>query len=297
MGRWLLAGPRRGPAPGALRVRRLLLVLLGVMAVVAAACSSDDPPSAAPEPTSPVETTTSTTAAVAPSTTGRPTTTSSTLKPTTTSSTLLALGPGDASIGGTVSGPAGPVDGAVVRVERLVGKNIASQDVTTAGGGVWSLGSILGGSYRVRALKPPDFATSPVEAFFLAATERRTIDLRMQAAGGERITATVNPNPPRVDQVASMTIQVGIGRVDDQGRPAITPRPGVLLSLVPAGGIILEGTPQAITDANGSATWQIRCQVEGANAFTLTVGTGQTQVRIPACVVGPAPAPTTTRAR
>ena len=276
-----------------MRFRRLTVVLL---LVVAAACSSDAP-SAAPETTLPVETTlTPTTAAPAPSTTARPTTTSTTVRPTTTLTTLLTFGPGEASIVGTVTGPAGPVDGAIVRVERLVGKDVASQDVTTAGGGTWGLTAILGGSYRVRAFRPPDFGTSPTEAFFLAANERKIVDLKMPPAAGDRITATVSPNPPRVDQTATITIQVGVGRVDDQGRPAITPRPGVPLSLAPAAGIALEGTPQALTDGNGTAAWRFRCLAEGASTFQLTVGTGITQVTIPPCAAGaPPPGPTTTR--
>lgn len=293
MGRRRVAGPRRGPAAGALRVRRLFVVLL---ALLAAACSDGTPDAAPPDTTAVAETTTTPTTAAAATTTLRPTTTSSTVRPTTTSSTLLAMGPGEASIVGTVSGPAGGVEGAIVRVERLVGKAVVSVDVTTSAGGSYSLGTILGGSYRVRALKPPDFASSPVEAFFLAAQERRVLDLKMLPAGGERITATVNPNPPRVEQTASLTIQVGTGRVDDQGRPAITPRPGVLLTLTPGAGLVLEGTPQALTDANGSATWRIRCLVEGANTFQLVVGAGTTQVKIPACAAGaPPPAPPTTR--
>jgi hypothetical protein len=272
-------------------VRRLVVVLL---ALLAAACS-DGKPTAAPDTTAPAETTTTSTTR-APATTARPTTTVSTLKPTTTSSTLLALGPGEASIVGTVSGPSGPVDGATVRVERLVGKNVATQDVTTAGGGTYSVATILGGSYRVRAFKPPDFASSPVEAFFLAANERKLLDLKMPSAGGERITATVNPSPPKVDQTATLTIQIGTARVDDQGRLSIAPRPGVPLILAPSAGLVLEGTPQALTDGNGSAAWRIRCLAEGASTFQLTVANGITQVRIPACAPGPPPpAPTTSR--
>jgi hypothetical protein len=208
----------------------------------------------------------------------------------------LAFGPGEASVVGTVSGPSGPVDGAIVRVERVVGKDVASQDITTTGGGSWGVTMILGGSYRVRAFRPPEFGTSPTESFFLAANERKVVELRMPAAGGDRITATVSPNPPRVDQTAIITIQIGVARVDDQGRPAVTPRPGVPLSLAPAAGIVLEGTPQALTDGNGSAAWRFRCVAEGAKTFQLTVGTGLTQVTIPACGPGaPPPAPTTTR--
>lgn len=290
MGRRLVAGPRRGPAAGALRVRRLCVVLL---VLLAAACS-DGEPAAAPDTTVVAETTTTTTpATTAAPTTAQPTTTSTTLRPATTLTTLLAMGPGDASIVGTVRGPAGGVDGAIVRVERLVGSAVVSTDAFTSGGGSYSLATILGGSYRVRAFKPPDFASSPVEAFFLAGNERKVLDLTMPAGSGERITATVSPNPPRVDQTATLTIQIGTGRVDDQGRLTLTPRPGVPLILTPAAGIALEGTPQATTAGDGSAAWRFRCLAEGANTFQLTVGNGVTTVKIPACAAGaPPPAPT-----
>lgn len=274
--------------------RRLLLLVL--VALVAAACSSSDP-EAAPDTTA-VQETTSTTVPRS-STTGRPTTTSSTLKPTTTSSTVLGFGPGDASIVGTVSGPAGPIDGATVRIERLVGKNIATTDITTTAGGGYQLGLILGGSYRVRAFRLPDYGTSAVEAFFLAANERKTLDLKLPPAGGERLTATITPSPPRLDQQATLKVQYGTGRVDEQGRPAVAPIPNVLLTLTPGAGIVLESSPQVRTDAAGSGSWFIRCTAEGASALTLTVGNGTTPVNIPPCgsAAPPPPAATSTTRR
>ncbi|HEV2758045.1 MAG TPA: carboxypeptidase-like regulatory domain-containing protein [Acidimicrobiales bacterium] len=271
---------------------RLKFLVIGVVALLAAACS-DPERTAAPDTTAVPETT----APATTTTTLRPTTTVTTLRPTTTVSTLLQLGPGDASIGGTVLGPGGPIDGATVRIERLVGKNVASTDVTTSGGGSWQLGSILGGSYRVRAFRPPEFGQSPVEAFFLAANERKTLDLRLPAIGGERIVATVTPNPPRVGQGAQVSIQLGTGRVDDQGRSAIAPRAGVLLTLVGGPGIVVESSPQVVTDGNGTGLWNIRCSAEGASTATLTVGSGVTTVKLPACTSMAAAASPTTRAR
>ncbi len=266
-----------------------------LLAIVAGACRDSDPEVVAAPTTAVTETTLPPTTVTTP----RPTTTSTTLKPTTTVTTMLGMGPGEATIGGTVSGPGGPVDGATVRIERLLGKAIVTMDIATTGGGSWQLPFILGGSYRVRAFRPPDYAVSPVESFFLAANERKTIDLRMPAAGGEKITAMVNPSPPRVDQPATVTIQVGIGRVDDQGRPSLTPRAGVLLALAPAPGILLESNPQAVTDGNGAAAWIIRCAAEGARSLILTVANAAaTTVNLPPCAAAPAPpAPTTTRPR
>ena len=262
-------------------VRRRFLLVLGVVALIAAACSGGgDTPSASPETTSVEETTTT---GRATSTTRRPTTTSSTLKPTTTTSTTLGLGPGEAFLGGTVSGPAGPVEGATVKIERIVGKLVATQEITTGGGGTWQLGSILGGSYRVRASKPPDFGLSSVESFFMAAAERKTIDLKLPAAGAERIIATVIPNPPRLDQTSTLRIQYGTTRFDGQGQVVIAPRPGVVLAMSFPPGINLESPFQSLTDANGFANWQIRCTAEGAKSGTLTIGTGQTPVNLPPC--------------
>lgn len=262
-------------------VGRRLLVLVGAIALATAGCSGGRP-AAAPE-TTPVPETSTTTTVVARTTVPRPTTTSSTLKPTTTSSTVLGLGPGEATIGGTVRGPAGPVEGATVRIERLVGKAVATQDVTTGGSGIWQMNSILGGSYRVRALKPPEFGQSTTESFFLAAAERKTIDLRLPVAGGERITATVNPNPPRLDQTTTLRIQYGTNRFDDQGRATIVPKPGVVLTLSTPPGINLESSPQSLTDSEGYANWQIRCTMEGAKVVNLIIGGGQSTVNLPPC--------------
>jgi hypothetical protein len=277
-------------------VRRSNLLWLAVLSLVAGACS-DSGPAAAPTTTAAPDTTVApTTSTMAPATT----TTSTTLRPTTTVTTVLALGPGEASIVGTVLGPTGPIDGATVRVERLVGKAIATTDVVTAGGGAWQLGAILGGSYRVRAFRAPDFGQSAVESFFLAADERRNLDLRVPILSGERIFAVVNPNPPRVDQPATVTVQIGSGRVDDEGRPTITPRVGVVLALVPGPGILLESSPQVASDGNGNGSWRIRCAAEGADSVSLTVNAGVTNFKLPPCGPPPAPTPaatTTTRPR
>lgn len=260
------------------------------LALVAAGCSGAKP-AATPAATTVVEETTTTVPATT-STTVRPTTTSTTVARTTTTTTV-SLGPGEASLVGTVSGPTGPVDGATVRIERLVGKTVATADVTTSGGGAWQLNSVLGGSYRVRAFKAPDLGPSPVESFFLAASERRNLDFKLAAAGGEKITAVVSPDPPRLEQAATITITVGVGSVDAQGRAVLTPRPGVPLVLAERQAVALESPPSAVTNANGAASWRFRCVAEGTAAFTLTIGTGATQVGIPACA--PAAGPTTTR--
>ncbi len=268
------------------------------IAVLAAACSGGSKPSATPAVTEPPPTTVSTPSIPTWSTTSpsvRSTTTTSTTRPPP-----VSIGPGEASISGTVVGPGGPVDGATVRIERLVGSAVASADVTTSGGGAWRMDSVLGGAYRIRAFKAPDLTQSNVEVFFLPATERRTIDLRLAGAGGPQITVVVNPNPPRVNQSATITVQIGTDRLDDQGRPAVVPLIGAVLQFSLGAGQALESSPQGITDANGTASWRFRCLVEGPVVASVATGGGVTQLNVAPCAAvnaGPAPTTTTTKPR
>jgi len=271
-------------------------VIVVLVALVVGACSSPDR-AAAPEVTEPSTTVASTTSVPTSSSTtivARSSTTSTTARPAP-----VSVGPGDASISGTVQGPTGPVDGATVKIERFVGSVVATADVVTSGGGAWRMDSVLGGAYRIRAFKAPDVGQSNVEVFFLAATERKVVDLRLTSSGGQQILAVINPNPPRVNQPAVITVQIGAGRVDEQGRPAIIPMVGLVLQLSVGAGQALESSPQVATDATGSATWRVRCLAEGPNPVTLTIGNGVTQVSVPACAAAGAPpaATTTTRPR
>lgn len=273
---------------------RRFLLLVALVALVAAGCTSSKP-SAGPAPTvPPTEASTAAPPSTATSTTGKPTTTSSTV-PRTTVATVISVGPGNAFLNGTVRGPQGPVDGATVHIERVVGKAVATAEVTSSGGGGWQLPSVLGGSYRIWAFRPPDLAQSDVQTFFLAANERKVVDFTLAGSGGDRIVAVVNPSPPRVDQPATLTVTIGTGGVDSQGRPAINPRPNVVLTLNAGNGFALETPAQVLTDGNGTGSWRIRCLVEGASSLPLTVGTGLTVVNLPPCGSAPVAAPTTTR--
>lgn len=279
---------RRGP-----EVRRpLAFTVVLALTALTTGCRSARP-TASPGPSATVPTTALPDTTTSPPTTSRPSTTG---VPRSTTTTVVALGPGDAYLSGTVSGPAGPVDGATVHIERIIGKGVATADVTTAGG-AWHLDGVLGGPYRLRAFKAPDLVAGPVEAFFLGATDRKIVDFNLANAGGDKITAVIDPNPPRVDQPALLTVQLGIGQVDSQGRASIAPKGGIRLMLIVGPGHVLESAAQTVTDGNGAGAWRIRCVVQGASSVSLMVGTGVTQVNLPPCgppgATGPAPTSTT----
>ncbi len=248
-----------------------------VLLLVAAACSSGGgggatigrATSTVPRPSTSLAPSTTTTASTVPGT------------PRTTTSTTVAVGPGQATITGTVNGPDGPVDGATVRVERLVGEEVASMDVRSAGGS-YSVTSVLGGAYRVRAWKVPDLAQSGAETFFLAANEVKRLDLTLTKYG-TGVIATVDPTPPKVDQAATLTARLGTAQVDDEGRVNTTPRAGVPVVLTPGQGTALDSPAQVVSDASGTASWRLRCTAPGPFAVSLTVAVATTPVNVPEC--------------
>lgn len=197
-----------------------------------------------------------------------------------------ALGPGQARLFGTVTGPGGPIDGAVVRVERFVGQSRASVDVRTQGGS-WVLDAVLGGAYRVQAFRPPDLAQGQAQSFFLGATEAKEVSLSLFRYGDNSLTATVAPNPPVVGASTLLTVTSADTDVDLNGQVVSVGRAGVRMQLVLSSGLGLETSATAITDGNGMATWRFVCLAPGAFSASLVIGGGGSTLTLPPCVSGP----------
>ena len=172
--------------------------------------------------------------------------------------TSIAIGPGRATLNGTVVGPNGPVGGADVHVERLVGSLVAQEDVPTQADGTWSLPGVLGGRYRVRAWRAPDLALTTPQIFFLNGTDTRSLTLQLQQFNTGTLTAAIAPDPPIVGPAGDA------GRAADQpdgrrhGRgpgPSRWPTPSSSCR-APAAWSISQPNP-AITGPDGSATWTV----------------------------------------
>lgn len=251
----------------------LALILLAV------ACGGGDDDTTTPTTTQVVETTVeSTTSSLGPTTTvttmpGRP-------RQTTTIPTDLA--PGSARILGSVVGPQGLVTGATVRIERLVQDAVASIDVVAADGR-FTLPSIRGGSYRVRAWKAPDLAMTSPEVFFLAADEVKTVELRLNRVTdvSVRVDLDVERLPPT--DPFTVTIQVYSGAVSDQGALQGVSRPGIPVQVAVGAGLSLQSADRATTDASGRASFRLRCTAPGPTAADAVVDSSRISLGLPAC--------------
>lgn len=280
MGRRVRPRPGRTAAAGPLRVAvRARHAAVLVLVLVAAACGSGGDDATVPTTTRVVETTVeATTSSIGPVTTvttmpGRP-------RQTTTIPT--DLGPGAARITGSVVGPQGLVPGANVRVERLVGDDVASVDLVAADGR-FTLPSVRGGNYRVRAWKAPELALTTPEVFFLAADEAKTVDLSLTRVTdvSVRIDLDVERLPP--SDPFTVTIQVYSGTVTEQGVVQGLSRPGLPVQVAVAAGLSLVGPDRATTDAAGRASFRMRCTAPGPAAADAVVDATRMSLGLPTC--------------
>jgi hypothetical protein len=228
--------------------------VLTALAVLAAACSSGDDASAPTTTAPPPETT-------AEPTTTRLTTTTSGVPRTTTTIPLEILS-GAATLSGTVVGPQGTVIGAIVRVERLVGSEVATMDVSAATGS-FSLVAIRGGRYRVRAWKTPDLVQTEPVILFLAADETKSLELRLIRVSEVNVQTTVTPNPPPPGEAFTISLFVYAGSVTDQGVVQASGRAGQEVQIILGPGLLLEGAERQVTDGSGRVSYRARCVATG----------------------------------
>ena len=268
--------------------RRLLALVLPVVVVLTAGCTKKHETAAPHVPPSIPDVTTTTVAdfsgvqlAAVP---GRTTTT-------------IAIQPGGATITGIVTAPEGPVPGAIVHVERLVGDAVAAIDVGTDATGRYTAAAVLGGRYRVRAFvpHPVDLAQVQPAIFFLAANESKAQDLQVAHFSGISVVGVIAPNPPPVDGPANLVVQVTAQQVDPKGIVRGTPIPGASVLLAGSTNWALSGPNNGVTDAGGRVASQLTCTAEGPQPLQAVVNSNQTfPLDIAACAVPPPPTTTTT---
>ena len=237
-----------------------------------------------------------------------PSSTSST-EPTTTTTepdySLIALDPvpgrttttapmtaGHTTLRGSVEGPDGPVPGAVVRAERLVGDAVQRTDVQTAPDGTFTFTDLPGGRFRVRAFLPGSLAMDHAEVFFVPDGETRDLRLIVQAYGGLTVHASTTPATPIVDDAVNLAVLVAERTVDDSGIAREVPQPGLSVRVSASGWTALDDLPVQFTDADGVAVFEFRCDRVTTVVATAIVGPDEEAFPLdpPPC----APVPTTT---
>lgn len=203
--------------------------------------------------------------------------------------TSIPMGPGNATLSGTVTGPDGPVDGATVHIERFVGSSAGSTDVTSQPDGTWSLPMILGGRYRVRAWKAPDLALVQPNILYIESSETKMLDLHVDRYTGASASASIAPNPPAFGQPANLFVLVTQKTVDNTGIVRGTAVPAAQVQLSGSGYTVESPNPQT-TDDNGIVEWRVRCDFAAQQSLSVIVNNGASSpLQVPPCVDASAP--------
>ena len=134
-----------------------------------------------------------------------------------------------------------------------------------------AVGGIQGGRYRIRAWKAPDLALTAPQIIFLGGTENRTISLGLSRYSGSRVTTSIAPDPPVVDEETSLALLVTTRSVDGEGVVRSIGVPSVSLRLeVSRAWQIVETSPS--TDGSGRASFLLRLPGAGRHPIRVIVG-------------------------
>ena len=186
--------------------------------------------------------------------------------------TLVPANVGTAHLAGSVSGPAGPVPGAIVRIERSILGEVQALDLITDTTGRWDAPALGGGRYRVRAFLPPTLAQRTGEVFVLAAGEERALDLVVEQFSEPSISIAIAPDPAFLNQQLNVVVRVTGRFVDAEGFVGTQPLVGGAVEVSPSFGF-QRNTINAplITDANGMVVVNFTCRSAGAVQVQATV--------------------------
>ena len=208
-----------------------------------------------------------------------------------TTTTAPAIGPGGATIAGTVLGPSGPVPGATVQIDRFVGDTFVSARTTAAADGSWSFARILGGRYRIRAWQAPSFAMATPQVLYLAAGQPQSLTLHVDAFKGPQVSVAINPAQPVDGQPASLVVQVTNPTVGPDGVLTNPPVVGAPVTLVDGPGWQVSNGNPLPTDAGGQALFEVQCNSPGPDPLSAQVANAAPlALQMPDC----APPPVTT---
>ena len=215
--------------------------------------------------------------------------------------TTILIQPGPAKLAGIVVGPEGPVPGATIQVERLVGDGAGVLVLATTPEGTWELPGVLGGRYRIRAWRGPDLALTKPSIIFLEGNQTKELQLKLDRYAGLHAGAAIAPNPPTVDEPANLVVLVTTRAVDERGVVRATPVTGARVELFGGGRWQLDSQNVTATDGSGQARWQLRCREPGEQPLSVLVGDNESfPLNLPACAEGATPTtsePTSTTRR
>jgi hypothetical protein len=210
----------------------------------------------------------------------------------TTTTTTPSFAQGSVSITGRVLGPDGPVAGATVVLERVVGEQSTFLKLQADADGRYDAKGIKGGIVRISAFRIPDLATP--QSLVIFASGATEADLSLQAFNGTDIQWALGPAQPYVGRSNNLVVRVAVKRVDPDGVVRFAPLEGIGVRIVPLSALQPTGPTERITDAQGLSSFRMSCTTVGSSGVAVFLATGeQTEIKPRSCSVPPTTPPPT----
>ena len=209
-------------------------------------------------------------------------------QPDTVTTPEVLLFDGLTSFGGVVTGPDGPVEGAVVDLERHTTSTVNTTQVITDVDGNWKVEGLIGGRFRIRAWKPNELTMTSSEVVFVSDGEEVTMDL---------VIGPVEPGPHlrfkgagdvHVGDTAIATVSVTTSSIDQDGFELATGLPGQAVTLRPGPGVLVAQQADT-TDAGGGVHFVVRCLSEGNFGAVIGYESITSDVSLVDCLAAPEP--------
>jgi Carboxypeptidase regulatory-like domain len=211
--------------------------------------------------------------------------------PGATTTVPVKTGPGAAALNGTVLGSNGPVPGATVEADRIVGDAVATAKTTTAADGSWTIAHIQGGRYRVRAWQSPSLTLTSPQIVFLASGQTTSMTLQLTSFTGPSVTSAMTPSSPLIGQLVNLIVQVTNPTVGPDGVLRNPGDSGVSVALSAGRGWKIYNSNPQTSGSDGQVLFEISCIAPGSDPLSAAVDSGP-----PAPLPSPfcSPPPTTT---
>ena len=207
------------------------------------------------------------------------------------------LGGGSAVVQGRVFGPAGPLPGATVIVERHVLGGADQAVLPTGEDGSFSVSGVLGGRFRVRAHVPGSLGMDTTSVFFLPAGDSVDLELVLRSPSPDLVIDLVAGGETPVGSVSTVAVSLGRESVDELGHFIVGPVAGRQVDVGVSGVANLISADLVTTDSRGIALYSFECPAPGASSLVAKVAAGGDEpappsvgrFALPNCVAPPPP--------
>lgn len=171
----------------------------------------------------------------------------------------VAMTGGTSVLSGVVVGPDGIIPAATVEIQRHTSHGIGTMRVVTDETGTWSVASLPGGRYRVRAWVPGLLTSGGSEVRYVTAGQSADYNFTLWAVDPAPGLEFVHGGPIYEGQPGEVAVAISRRSIDETGVVVTTPIIGALVSVETTADVTVVSAPIQLSDGEGATRFTIQC--------------------------------------